>query len=95
MSKAALCATSTVRSSPTKARNCGNTTSMPALSRTMSSVMPWKRIDALGIGRPGLTSWSKFSPASSRRLTTRTPAIWMISSPLEGARPVVSVSNTT
>ena len=48
-----------------------------------------------GIGRPGLTSMSKTSPATRRPFTSRSPAIWQISSPWSGRSPVVSLSKTT
>jgi hypothetical protein len=62
--------------------------------RTMSSVMPWIGIDSGLSGHSGSTSWLKISWRSSRLLTMRAAPIWMISSPLDGSSPVVSVSNT-
>jgi hypothetical protein len=92
MSKAALCATSTV--SCAKAWKAGSTWSMVGWPATMSGVMPWIGMPAAGMLRCGSTSCSKHSCRSSLPLTMRVAPIWMISSPSAGFSPVVSVSNT-
>jgi hypothetical protein len=48
----------------------------------------------LGQLAQGSTNWSKDSDLSSLPLTMRVAPIWMISSPSDGLRPVVSVSKT-
>ncbi len=93
MSNAALWATSTA--SAAKRWNAGSTMANGGLSRTISSVMPWKRIEASGIGRPGLTTRSNVSVVRMRPFTMRTPAIDTTSSPSAGLSPVVSRSKTT
>ena len=92
MSKAALCATSTV--SCAKAWKAGSTVSIAGAPATMSGVMPWIGIEASGMSRRGSTSCSKQSSRRSLPATMRVAPIWMISSPADGCRPVVSVSNT-
>ena len=92
MSKAALCATSTV--SRANAWKAGSTSAMVGRPTSASGRMPWIAIDASGIERCGFTSCSKLSWRSSLPLTMRVAPIWMISSPDDGSSPVVSVSNT-
>ena len=92
MSKAALCATSTV--SRAKAWNTGRTSRIVGCPASASGRMPWIAADARSSGRRGSTSCSKHSWRNSRPLTMRSAPIWMISSPSDGFRPVVSVSNT-
>ena len=92
MSKAALCATSTVSSQ--KRWKAGSTSAMVGWPRSAAGSIRCTRADAGLSGRPGSTSCSNTSLRSSRPLTTRTAPMLMISSPAEGSRPVVSVSNT-
>ena len=92
MSKAALCATSTV--SCAKAWKAGSTLSMVGWPCTISGSMPWIGMPAAGMSRCGSTSCSKHSCRRSLPPTMRVAPIWMISSPSDGLRPVVSVSNT-
>ena len=92
MSKAALWATSTV--SAAKAWKAGSTLAIVGCPTSISGVMPWILVDASGSSRSGSTSWSKDSERSSLPLTMRVAPIWMISSPSDGLRPVVSVSKT-
>ena len=100
MSKAALCATRTV--SLAKAWKAGSTCSMVGWPCTISGWMPWMGMDAAGIDRPvsrtrmqsNVKSCSNDSCLISLPLSTRVAPIWMISSPSDGLRPVVSVSNT-
>ena len=92
MSNAALWATSTV--SCANAWKAGKTRSMVGWPATMDGWMPWIGIDAAEIGRCGSTSCSKPSCRNNLPLTMRVAPIWMISSPADGSRPVVSVSKT-
>ena len=92
MSKAALCATSTV--SLQNSWKAGSTSSMFGLPRSMSAR---DAVDLRRLGRQIALRIDQLLEAlllSSLPLTMRAAPIWMISSPPDGSRPVVSVSNT-
>ena len=92
MSNAALCATSTVSSQ--NCRNAGSTLSIVGWFSSIAVSMPVIRVASGDMLRRGSTSCSNTSCSSSRPLTMRTAPIDTISSPPDGERPVVSVSNT-